>query len=289
MEDLEGVQAPRAGGHHPGQGDVVVRIRDGAQRLLEVADLRRREQRQAADHGVRDVLVSQPRHDRLAVLVLPVQDRGVRPFRVLAKPIADGIDDDDRLVLRAGADDQVDLLAHPALGAQPLVRLEARLVATDEPIGRIQQVALRPEVLLDPEARRWTGRSCIGIVPGRAAEASIELAEGGEAGAAEAVDRLVVVPHHHHVVGPIRRAAEQLDQLDLRDVHVLELVDQDVAELALPSAQEVGADLEELRHGGDLLAEVEGAALHQLLLVRAVDDVAISVRRITSRAAPSST
>ena len=62
-------------------GGVVVRVRDGAERLLEVADLGRLEQAQPADDGVRDVLVAQPGDDRLAVLVLAVQDRDVRPAR----------------------------------------------------------------------------------------------------------------------------------------------------------------------------------------------------------------
>ena len=65
--------------------------------------------------------------------------------------------------------------------------------------------------------------------------------------------------------------AEQLDELDLRDVRVLELVDEDVAVLALPSAQHVRPALEELGHRRDLLAEVERSALDQLLLVRPID------------------
>ena len=94
----------------------------------------------------------------------------------------------------------------------------------------------------------------------RSGEARVELGEGGEAGAAESIDRLVVVADDHDVVRPIRRPAEQLDQLDLGDVRVLELVDQDVAELALLAAQDVGPGLEQLGDGGDLLAEVERAA-----------------------------
>ena len=106
----------------------------------------------------------------------------------------------------------------------------------------------------------------------RAREPGVELGEGGEAGAPEPVDRLVVVAHDHDVVGPVRRAAEQLDELDLGDVRVLELVHEQVPELALPAAQDVGARLEQLRDGGDLLAEVERAAAGELLLVGAVDE-----------------
>ncbi len=72
-------------------------------RLLEVADLRQLEQRQPADDRVRDVLVAQPGDDRVAVLVLAVEDGDVRPARLrpVADELADRVDDDDRLVLRA--------------------------------------------------------------------------------------------------------------------------------------------------------------------------------------------
>ena len=85
--------------------------------------------------------------------------------------------------------------------------------------------------------RARPSRSCAGGLR----EARVELREGGEARAPEAVDRLVVVADDHDVVRPVRRPAEQLDELDLGDVGVLELVDEDVAELALPAAQHVRA------------------------------------------------
>ena len=91
----------------------------------------------------------------------------------------------------------------------------------------------RAEVLLEPEARRRAGRWRRRVVRRRLGEAALELGEGGEAGAPESIDRLVVVADDHDVVRPVRRAAEQLDQLDLGDVGVLELVDEDVAVLAL--------------------------------------------------------
>ena len=80
-EDLERVESPRTRGHHADEGVVVVRVRDRPERLLEVPDLGGLEQAQAADDRVRDVLVAQPRDDRVAVLVLAVQDRerGERP------------------------------------------------------------------------------------------------------------------------------------------------------------------------------------------------------------------
>ena len=83
---------------------------------------------------------------------------------------------------------------------------------------------------------------------------------------------MVVVADDHDVVRPVRRPAEQLDQLDLGDVRVLEFVDEDVAELALVAAQDVRPLLEEAGDEADLLAEVEGAAAGKLLLIGAVDE-----------------
>ncbi len=132
-------------------------------------------------------------------------------------------------------------------------------------------MAYRAEVLLDAHPRRWAGCRTIGVVRGRHREPPVELAEGGVARATESIDRLVVVAHDHHVVGAVRRPAQQLDELDLGDVGVLELVHQQVSELALPAPEQVRPHLEQLRDGGDHLAIVERAPGDQLRLVRPVD------------------
>ncbi len=125
-QDLERIEAPRAGRHHPDQGDVVVRVGDGPQALLEVADLGRVEQRQPAHDGVRDLLLAQPGDDLVAVLVLAVQDRdgSTRPAgrRRPAASAADRVDDGDRLILGTGARHDLDqgaLAAEPSTGACP--------------------------------------------------------------------------------------------------------------------------------------------------------------------------
>ena len=107
---------------------------------------------------------------------------------------------------------------------------------------------------------------------GRPEKRAVELDEGRVARAPEAVDRLVVVADDHDVVRPVGRPPEQLDELDLGDVGVLELVDEEVAEVALLAAQDVRALAEEADDGGDLLPEVEGAAALPLGLVGAVDE-----------------
>ena len=262
LQDLQRVQAPRAAGHHPHEGGIVGGVRDGAQGLLQVPDLRRLEEGQAADDGERDVLGLEAVHDGVAVLVLAVQDGDVVPGAAGGMERADGVDDGDGLVLGPGADVELDGGAVGLVGPQALVGREPGLVADDETVGGVQDVVDAAEVLLDGEVARGRGvwRAGVGM-RGRPGEAGVELGEGGEAGAPEAVDGLVVVAHHHDVVGPVRRAAQELDELDLGDVGVLELVHQDVAVLALPPSKDVGAVLEQAGDQGDLLAEVEEAAL----------------------------
>ena len=235
-QDLQGVQAPRAGGHHADEGGAVVGVRDGAQALLQVPDLGRLEQAQAADDGVRDVLVPEPGHDGVAVLVLAVQDgdvvvaaarrrrrggrralvacvtfevvpakrndervvsarggcgqdavvgaclsgwratrlrpRGLVPLawnhpdthrgrtsrtpdeRIGGRPRQgpDGVDDGDGLVLGARATVELHGDAGGLVGPQALVRLEAGLVAPDQAVGGLDDVADGAEVLVDAEA-----------------------------------------------------------------------------------------------------------------------------------------
>ena len=142
----------------------------------------------------------------------------------------------------AGADEELDRVAVGAVGREALVGLEAGLVVGDEPVGGGQDVAA-PSGSSARSGGAAAGRAAcaLGSCAGGRDEPRVELGERGEAGAPEPVDRLVVVADDHDVVGPVRRPAEQLDQLDLGDVGVLELVDQEVAELALPAAQDVRA------------------------------------------------
>lgn len=249
-----------------------MRVRDDPHRLLEVADLRRLEQAQATDHRVRDVLVAQPGDDRVAVLVFAVQDGDV--VGAAGGPVDDGrldrIDDDDGLVLGPGTGDDPDRGSVGALGAEALVGFDPGHVLADQPVGGGQDVTHGTEVLLQPETTRRPGSRHARVMDRRPTEARIELHEGGEAGSPESIDGLVVVAHDHDVVRAVRRAAEQLDELDLGDVRVLELIDEQVSKLALVATQDVGPRPEQLDDRTDLAAEVEGAPLRELGLVRAV-------------------
>ena len=70
----------------------------------------------------------------------------------------------------------------------------------------------------------------------RVREVALEVEDVADVGAAEAVDRLVVVADHHQVAV---LAGEQLQQPVLGVVGVLVLVDEDVAEGAAPALADV--------------------------------------------------
>ena len=136
-----------------------------------------------------------------------------------------------RLVLDVGGHDELDRVHRPRVGRSTLSGAKRRALRSMRRLATREDGLQRAEVLLEAQAGGRARRAAPGVMRGRPAEAAVELHEGGEAGAAEAVDRLVVVAHDHDVVRPVRRAAEQLDELDLGDVGVLELVHEEVAEL----------------------------------------------------------
>src|SRR6188474_386523 len=78
-----------------------------------------------------------------------------------------------------------------------------------------------------------------------------DIAEGG---AAEAIDRLVVVPHHHEIAVSAR---EQLQELELDAVGVLKLVDQEIAEPPAERLYYRRCGREEAMDEQELIAEVD--------------------------------
>ena len=115
-----------------------------------------------------------------------------------------------------------DRQAHGAVGEQRLA--EPALVVGDEAGGGGQDVALGAVVALQPDH--------LG-----AGEVLLEAQDVVDLGAAPAVDRLVVVADAADVG---RAAGDQPQPQVLRDVGVLVLVDQDVAEAALVVGEHVG-------------------------------------------------
>src|SRR5438093_3207198 len=120
-------------------------------------------------------------------------------------------------------------------------RLKAIAVVRDQAVSGIKQ-ALRRAPVLDER-----NGEVLGI---RLAEA-IEVAQRS---AAPREDRLVVVADHGEVAV---RLGEEADQLELRVVGVLELIDQDVAEAAPQALRRGGVLATETQRERDLVTNVD--------------------------------
>ena len=90
------------------------------------------------------------------------------------------------------------------------------------------------------------------------AEARVDLADRRLVGAAERVDRLVGVAHEHDLVGAVR---EELQQLGLRRIGVLVLVDEDPAAAGALGGQQLGIVAQDVQRGADELGRVVGAGI----------------------------
>ena len=99
------------------------------------------------------------------------------------------------------------------------------------------------------------GRPVVQLEPhdGRLGEPDAEVGHVLGRGAAEPVDALVVVTHHHKA---LRVARHQVQQLGLRVVGVLELIHQHVAGALARDGQQVGVGRQQVERAGDLPAEV---------------------------------
>ena len=182
-QDLEGVEAPRAGGHHPHERGVVVGVRDRAQALLQVPDLGRLEQAQPADDRVRDVLVAQPgrRWRRGACACGTGRRRRSSGGRSPARPAA-------RMAsTMATASSSVPAHRWSSTGTPASRSVHRRLsgskrvvVALDQPVGGVEDVADA-----SGSSGRCGGARRPGAGPsgrgGRPRERGVELRERGEA------------------------------------------------------------------------------------------------------------
>ena len=95
-----------------------------------------------------------------------------------------------------------------------------------------------------------------------------EVEDVADIGAAEAIDRLVVVSDHRHIA---MLRGEQVHQHVLRPVGVLVLVDKDMAKAVAPLGQRLGVCLVKLDELHDQVVEVEAAGQPQHLLIGLVD------------------
>ncbi|MEZ5978716.1 MAG: hypothetical protein R3F34_10900 [Planctomycetota bacterium] len=236
------------------EADVVVRVRGGAQVGEDVADLLAIEERRSADEHVRDAAQAQLALEHARLLRRAEEDREVavgelRVLHALLDAVADRVGLGRVVRRREG-------LERRAVAARRTHRLVVpHRVVADHPVRALEDLVRRAVVRLELDDLR------AGVV-------RLELQDLLDARAAPAVDRLVVVPDRADVPVDV---GELSQQLVLRRVRVLVLVDHDVAQLrAQHVAQRVV--LAQQPHAADQeVVEVEQARAQQPGLVLRVD------------------
>ncbi len=151
-----------------------------------------------------------------------------------------------------------------AAGVGPQVLRLARGVVGDDRVGGIED-RLRAAVVLVEHDGRHLG------------EGFLELQDVPEVGAAEAIDRLVRVSDDGDVVVA---AGEQQDDLVLRLVRVLVLVDQDVLEALAVVVEHVGVVAEQADGVHQQVVEVHRPGLVQPSLVLGIDVGVLAVEDV---------
>src|SRR5215210_5384343 len=141
-----------------------------------------------------------------------------------------------------------------------------RVVEPDEPVRRVKDRRERPVVATQHDRSRRP-------------VAVLELEDVADGGAAKLVDGLIVVADDGDVAMRLR---EQCDELRLRAIGVLELVDEDVAEAALKLLPNRWRIADEPQRERDLVAEVDEPVRGEQLLVAAVRprELELAARRL---------
>ena len=236
-------------------------VRDGAQERHQEADLGPGVQPGGSREPPRDPGHVQRAQDRIGVVVRAHQDRVVAGRCPVCDPAADLRRDPVRLLGRAreGLDTNRHGVGRHALGAEPLrdagPDLEAiRVVEADQAVRGVEHRRMRS--IVAPQDHRP-----------RTPVAGLEVEDVVDRGTPERVDRLVVVADDRHVAMPL---GEEPDELRLRPVRVLELVDEDVPEAGLDPLASLGRLADESERQCDLVAEVDEAAGREEVLVTRV-------------------
>ncbi len=183
-------------------------------------------------------------HGRLELPIRPGQDR---PRAVVVGPRGEQALGPCRFVGRIGCEDQ----RACRVGSRADGLREALPVVADEPDGSLDDRHRTAVVHLEVHAPK----------PG---EHRIERQHAADVGEPPPVDRLVVVADEED---PVRRGREQQREPQLRAVHVLDLVHEQVGAAAAPRREQVRVRLERRERASDEVVEVERAASRQRALV----------------------
>ena len=184
--------------------------------------------------------------------VHPVQHRMVAQFCALAQILADHSGDVAGLVLLVFGFVVVHLRTLAVFGPQGFTL--AAMVVLNDAVGRVQNVGCGAVILLQPNDL------CAG-------EMVLKVQDVFNGRPAEAVNALVIIAHHAHVMGA---AAQKPHQMELRHTGVLIFVHQNVAIFVLIILQHVLFLLEQADRIVDQVVKVHGAGTFQPPLVRLV-------------------
>ncbi len=245
------------------EGHVVGAVLRQAQVGQRVLDLGALEEAQAAVHAVGDARGHQRLLEGARLGVGTVEDRRGRQRQAAAGVLADPLDHEVGLVALVEGSVQPDRLAARGLGPQLLA--EPVLVPADDLVGGAEDDAGRAVVLLQLEDRR--------------AEVAAEVLHVLDAGAAPAIDGLVVVADDERRA---RLAADQLDPVVLHAVGVLELVHQHVPEAMAVEVGQLRLVADHLEAAQQQLGEVHHAELVAAALVEVVQPDQLAARRVAA-------
>ena len=251
--------APRAV-HDAQQRARVGRVHEDGEVRGRVADLRALVEARAADDLVRDVLPHEHVLEHARLRVRPVEDRDLARGPAARDEARDLGRDEARLRVLVLDLDHAHRLPLAELGEEVL-RLPLAVVVDDR-VGRAEDRVGRAVVLLQGH-------------DARAREVLLELDDVADIGRTEAVDRLVPISDGADIA--VLRAQE-LEQAVLGVVRVLVLVDEDVAERALPLLARFRETLQRLNREHEHVVEVDR--------VRGVQAALVDVVRLRDRLVP---
>ena len=195
---------------------IVVRCSKQAQIGQCVLHFRALEKAHAAVDAVRQRGIEQRVLEDARLRVAAIKQRdGIERNAVLRQTLHD-IDDECGLVQVRWRNEGTHGLA--AAFVRPQVLAEPQAVVLDERVRGIENIAVRPIVLLELDQRH---RALCGR------EIALEVLHVGDVRAAKRVNRLIVVAHGEY--GGIR-AGEEAQPFVLQNIRILEFVDQDMRE-----------------------------------------------------------
>ena len=257
-----GVEPPQAGVTHtppghvqdPFQGHLIVRVGDGVQISEHVLYFSALVEARAPDDLVGNALAHQFLFDSPALGIGPVENGHVSPPVALVPAQPHYFSRQPRALVVLVLGDVTDQL-FTAISRRPQILRFAGRVVRDHCIGGVEDPLGRAVVLVKHN-------------DGGVGEGALELQDVPYVGPPPAVNRLVGVAHHGHLVVT---AGQLQDEFVLRPVSVLVLVDQNVQKTVPISLEDPGVFPEKTHRQQQEVVEVHGVGSDQTTLVLLVD------------------